>query len=454
MMQYRPSRLAAFVALALTWLLSGCGETSLPTASGEGAIRGINGIVTAPDLNFLIEERTLDPVTYQGVSGFRDWDDLEYTVNFDYLPPGGADSVRVASQFIDVVANMEYTVVVTGSIANPSVVFWESEERVWDGTETFFEIDFAHLSPTLGQVDVYYELVGELPAVGNEVATLSFGDRIPHVQFENGDYVLYLTAPGDPTTVLYESIVIIGSTQQRTTIGLFDPDPSKTAPVGVTLFSQVGASQTLADTRFPPQLRVLHASIDTVNVDGYLDENLATLVYPNIAFKGLSQYEEAPDGVTPLTLTEAGNSANVVYEVQLSRFLNTRRTQALIEVADALLTRPLEDQGRPLETYPVVRITHLSKNVDAIDIYEVDPGTVIDETVFPKFLGIQTGLSTEFFATNSAGMREFVLTLFLDQEPIATSLVLDLQAGDYVDIAILDTADPAVLELHVFDSNL
>jgi hypothetical protein len=454
MMQYRPSRLTAFVAVALTWLLSGCGETSLPSPAGKGAIRGINGIVTAPDLNYLIEERALESVTFQGVSGFRDWDDLDYTVNFDYVPPGGADPVRVASQYIDVVVNTEYTVVVTGSIANPTIVTWESEERTWDGTETFFEIDFAHLSPTLGQVDVYFELVDVDPVAGMEIASLSFGERIPHVEFPNGDYVLWLTAPGDPATVLYQSIVIIGSTQQRNTLGFFDPDPSKTASVGVTLFSQAGASQTLADTRFPPQVRILHASIDTGNVDGYLDENLATLVYPDVAFKDVSVYAETPGGVTPLTLTEAGNSANVLYEVDLNRFLNTRRTQALINVSDTLLTRPLEDQGRPLETYPVVRITHLASNIDAVDIYEVDPGTALEDVQFPKFFGVQAGVSTEFFATDSTGMREFVLTLFVEKDPVSAPLILDLQNGNFVDIAIVDTADPNVLELFVFDSNL
>jgi hypothetical protein len=33
-------------------------------------------------------------------------------------------------------------------------------------------------------------------------------------------------------------------------------------------------------------------------------------------------------------------------------------------------------------------------------------------------------------------------------------VTLDLASGDVVDMAILDTADPAVVELLVFDSNL
>ena len=440
--------------IAAIFLLAGCSESRLPTPTGKGAVRGINGIVTAPELNFLNEERSLENVGYLDVSGFREWDDLDYTFNFDYFPPYNNERERIASHFVDVVPDTEYTIVLTGTMANPTLVTWDTAERTWAGTETVFEMDIAHLSPALGQVDVYFDLVGIAPVVGMEVGTLSFGERIPHQEFAEGDYVVTLTAPGDPATVLYESIVVGGTPQQRTTLGIFDPDPSKTAPVSVTLYFQSGASQTLADTRFPQQVRILHAWFGTPNFDGYLDEGLATLVYQDVAYKAASQYVDVPDIVTPLTLTEAGNSGNVLYETELQRFLNNRRTLTPVSLPDTVGTRPLDDAARPLETYPVVRITHMSANLDLLNIYEVDPGTVIDDNVSPKFFGAQLGVTTEFFAADSTGQREFVVTLLGEQDPVSLPLVLDLEVGDFVDVAIVDTADPAVVELHVFDSNL
>jgi hypothetical protein len=53
-------RLFVVVAtLAIVTAVSSCAESSRQQATGKGNVRGINGIVTAPDVSFLIEERNL-----------------------------------------------------------------------------------------------------------------------------------------------------------------------------------------------------------------------------------------------------------------------------------------------------------------------------------------------------------------------------------------------------------
>ena len=107
--------------------------------------------------------------------------------------------------------------------------------------------------------------------------------------------------------------------------------------------------------------------------------------------------------------------------------------------------------ARPLEAFPVARITDLSSNVTSLDIYDVEAGTVLDDDVIARFGGAIPGISTDFFDV-AAGMREFVLTLPGEKTPIATPLVIDFADGDVVDMIIVDTADPAVVELRVFES--
>ena len=118
----RLSALAAIVVVVTA--ASGCAESSRPQATGKGEIRGINSIVTAPDVTFLIEERTLASLSFKDSSGFSSYDDLPYNFNFDVLLPGDLERTRLATQFIDVVLDTQYTVVLTGMVANPSTFFW------------------------------------------------------------------------------------------------------------------------------------------------------------------------------------------------------------------------------------------------------------------------------------------------------------------------------------------
>ncbi len=225
------SNISIAMALIAVLLTGGCAETSLEEATGKGTIRGINAIVTAPELIFMIEERSIGNARFKGAAGFAEYDDLTYNFNFDALLPGDATPTRLATQFIDVLVDTEYSLVITGTVANPAIMFWEAAARVWDGTETVFEADFAHLSPSLGEVDVYFAPVGTMPVLGNAIGTLSFGERIPHLEFADGDYELIITPRDDPDPLnyLYQSNDLTSTSATRITFAFFDPDPSITA---------------------------------------------------------------------------------------------------------------------------------------------------------------------------------------------------------------------------------
>ena len=91
-----------------------------------------------------------------------------------------------------------------------------------------FEVDFVHLSPLLGQVDIYYAPTGTAPVSGNQIGTLSNGDRIPYMELEQGEYEIILTAPGDPSTIVFQSGGIERTPASRITIALFDTNPTIT----------------------------------------------------------------------------------------------------------------------------------------------------------------------------------------------------------------------------------
>lgn len=262
MIERRRRLLAAVAVTVLLVLGAGCSESQFDQATGKGWVRGINSIVDSPELFFVIEGQAEGGITFRETEGFNEWDDLSYNFSFDLFRQGEDAPDRLVTQLVDVEPDIEYSLALIGSLDEPSLLMWEVPERAWDGSETVFEADFVHLSPQIGQLDIYYAPEGTAPAAGNQVGTLSYGERLPYREFEQGDYVLVLTAPGDPATVILESAPLASAPAERITLALFDPDSTITSAVGVNIISRDGTSATVGDANAPPRVRMLHAAFE------------------------------------------------------------------------------------------------------------------------------------------------------------------------------------------------
>ncbi len=193
---------AILLTISAAFILGACGgDSALPVATGKGTIRAINSIKTSPEVAFLIEERSIGAANYREVTSLSSYDDLNYTFNFDAFFAGDDALTRVASQNLDVVSDMDYVLVLTGTLSDASVIVWETTTREFAQTETIFEARFAHTSDSLGTVDYYFAAAGVAPAAGEEVGTLDFGDVLTSLDFEAGVYVLTITSSGMPGPV-------------------------------------------------------------------------------------------------------------------------------------------------------------------------------------------------------------------------------------------------------------
>jgi hypothetical protein len=444
------SILALSVVLAT---VAGCAETSKVEATGKGTIRGINAIVTSPEAIFRIEEVIVGTASFKQAAGFSPYDDLSYNFNFDVIIPGETDAVRLASQFVDVIADTEYTLVLGGSIAAPTITMWEEPERDWTEGETVYEVDFVHLSPTLGEVDLYFLPFGTVPAQGLAIATLNYGDRVPYQEYPQGGRDIFITLKDDPDNYLYQSPTVPPTPGARTTFAIFQPDPTLTANIAVNLIDSSGGSSNLPDIGSKPVFRLLHAAFGTTNVNGYLNNDFGTIVFENVGFGEISAYVELDPVIGPFTLTDTLNSGAPVHEEEVSIGGNSIHTIYFSGEPGALSYLDFPDSGRPLETSPQVRLTNVSVNAGTVDIYLLEPGTVIEVGTPIQFNSLPTLLSTGFFGP-IAGNYEITITNSGDSVPIAPPVTFDLANGDIVDIAIMDTADPAVMNLFVITSTL
>ena len=268
-------------------LLSACGgDSKLPTATGDGAVRAINAIPDSPDVFFLIEERVLGTaIQYQGSSAPSTWNDFNYVFNFEIFYAGDTVSTRVASQSHKVEKDRDHIFVLTGDINAPTITVWNGDIREWQGNETVLEARFSHASSSLealGDIDIYFDEVGTALGTNPPVATLAFGEIGDAIDFEEGEYVMTVTAAGDLNTVHFISSETNYLPVFAHVFTVFDGDGNDTAPIIVRSMTSVGNPLRLADARFPPQTRFIHSAYTLETVDIYNDDLLTSQIAADV----------------------------------------------------------------------------------------------------------------------------------------------------------------------------
>ena len=431
-----------------TVIFAGCaGESDFPVATGEGNIRAINAIKTSPTMGVLIEERQLGTVAYKLSTAVATFDDLDYTFNVEAILAGDILVTRVASQFVDVVLDTEYTLLISGALAAPDITVWEMPIREWSGTETVFEARFAHTADSLGDIDVYFAAPGIAPMVGAEQGTLSFGEILPVADFESGDFVVTVTAAGDPMTVYFESDVVIPGPLASVVISIFDGDANELAPYALRMFNDAGAVSVLAETNYPPTVRFYHASTALDLADVYNDETLmAPPFLTDHAFADVAGDIVLPAGTNLLFYTEAGMSDMPLFDSQVTVFLGTLKNLYVVGDVDALQAIETVPDRRSVETVVKFSFLHTALNHESVDLYIVDTGTDITEAL-PRIISLAVGNLPTTIAFQE-GSYDIYLTPAGETIVITGPVALDAILGDvYEFIAYDNLGDPMTADL-------
>jgi hypothetical protein len=400
--------------------ISACSsESNLPVATGKGSIMALNAISTSPEIGFLIEERTAGAAVFKANTAPRDWDDLDYTFHFEAVIPPQPGTTRIASQFLDVVADMEYMFLVWGALAAPTITIWEKPIRTFDGTATVFEMRVGHAAEALGTVDVYYAPDGVAPVLGEQFATLAPGEISATADFDStGDYVLTVTAEGAPGNVLFQSAATPLLSNQSVVITIFEGDANDTAPVVSKVINSTGQSTTLVDDRSLPTVRYVHATMDLATSDIYV------------------------------TFTAAGNPGAILHETTLTTFIGTRLNFYMsVDTSvdpDALIgVRQIVDR-RSIETIARLTFFHSAVNHSTVDLYVVDSGTLIDE-VLPRQIQLPYRVQTPALALGE-GSFDVYITTSGEKTILDGPIPFDTVLGGVYEAVLLDRVDPALAE--------
>jgi hypothetical protein len=337
--------------------------------------------------------------------------------------------------------------VLTGDVTAPTVTVWEASERVWAGTETVFEMRFAHTAATVGPVDIYFAPDGTLPAIGEERGTLNFGEVLPSLDIESGDYVLTVTTAGDDTDILFQTAAVTYGEQVALILPIFDGDELNTAPIIAQLINAVSGSATLVDVNSLPTIRFIQASFDLANSDVYDDEFITNLVLIDHAYRDFSGDIAGIVGTTPVTYTTVGDTSAILFESGIAMVQDRHYNFLVIGREGERFGQTYVPDRRSVSTFAKLRTYHAAFNHATLDLYVLVAGTPIDDEL-PVIPGMAYSLISPTLAYDT-GSYDLYLTLPDEKTIVAGPMQFDLTIGDNVEVFFIDTVDPATAEILV-----
>ncbi len=429
--------------------LSACtSDSSLPDPSGKGRIRAINAMPGSPEVVFKIEERTLGILPYKQWSTPTRFDDFEYNFNFDVKVPDEIGQDRVATLVTKIDADRDYVFVVTGTdVYDPTITIWETDVRAWTEGETVFEASFSHLSDTLGDVDVYFADPATPPLTGEQVATLSYGDVMDPMDFEQGAYVITITEAGNVNNVYFTSGENSFNATTSHTMALLDGNANDTTPYLVMTISDIGLSLRITDPSYVPTIRFVHAAKTLQAVDVYDDETLTSQVATGVTF-GVA----TPDLPTATEdkvyyFTPAGSTATTLFSQPASSPPDSQHSSMyLIGDTDAWSGVYVTLDRSSASTFARLRIFHGAFENSVVNFYVLPRGEPRTEDSIPRMPRVGFGLLTASQELAAGSYDLYVTDISEELNQLAGPYELDVANGDVVFLQIVDTDDPTMIE--------
>ena len=431
-------------------ILAACtGDSQLPTPTGKGGVRAINAIPGSPFIEFRIEERSLTGLTYKSSSTPVLYDNFAYNFNFDIDEPGAAEQRRIATVPLQVEAGREHVFALTGTIDDPTVLTWTTDLRTWDGTETVFEMRFAHLSVTLDDVDVFFQDPDDPVTAGGHVARLAYGDIMDFADFAaDGTYKITITAAGDVNVVHFESSTLEFTSQSSTTMSLFDGNENDTGPYVLGSMSSSGQALRISDPAYLPTIRLVHGASNLQAVDVYRDELLTEVVTTNVMPGVPTADIEVPAEDTTLYFTPAGSVATTLFPEAIGSPPSGVPSELFLIGESDNTWRGVNLAVDRSSSSTIVKFTVFNGayNNQLLEIFVVARDEAIGADQLPTVPRVSYGLPSNT-AVLVAGSYDLYLASPGTRDAVGGPFPFDVALGDVVTLMAIDDVDPAVVQI-------
>ncbi|MCG8370753.1 MAG: DUF4397 domain-containing protein, partial [Proteobacteria bacterium] len=418
---------------------------------GKGSVRAINAIPGSPVTGFLIEERLLGSMSYQESSAPSSFDDFDYNFNFQVSLPGEDDPTRVATVPHKVEADRDHVFVLGGDPSNPTVGIWTSDLRQWDDGATAFEVRFAHqiVSRSMQAVDFYLDEAVDPQVVSNRVATVSYGEVSAMQDFEEGRYVVTITAADDPGDVLFTSPANSIGPRTSETVVAFDGDENDTSGLVVNMTNDLGIQRILPDANSVPTVQFLHASLPLPGVDVYDDDTLTNRIVSGLAHGESSAELPASGDAQEYFWTPENSTATILFQAPYQAPAGSRTVISVVGPTDQWVYSDALPDRAPVSLYAKLLFYQTALDNALVDVYLLPADDTIEDDDNP-IAGVLPTPSLTPPIPVQAGAYDLFLTPAGERTTLAGPVRIDVVNGDVVEMVILDTADPAVAELKPF----
>lgn len=434
---------AILLSTSVMFGLSACNDDDddiikLPEPVLETQVRVIHAGVDAPKVNVNANGvELLTDVDYAVSSGFTTVPVDTYAIGVDAQLADGS-VLEVLTAELDAMAEMQYTAVAVGKVADDTLQLKLIANAVSDIATDYARVQVLHGASDVGLVDIYVTAPGADITTQAPTLSANFLDVSDQLEILASDYQIRITASGQKTPVFDSGTVPLQAGNDYL-ISAIPNAATGDSPVAL-LVALDDAQVVLQDTMTGSDVRAIHAVADAPAVDIFLD-GAATPAVNMLSFSEFTDYLNVPEGDHTITVAaDADNSVVVIDAAPVT--LAQGASYSVLAVgslsdSDIAPLVVMEDRRR-VATEAKLNIIHASYSAGNVDIYLTPSSDITAAT---------PALSNVPFKATSGSLSvpagDYVVTVTGTGSKTAAigPLNVTLAAGNLYSVAAVDAAN-------------
>ena len=284
--------------------------------------------------------------------------------------------------------------------------------------------------------------------IGEELATLNYGEVSPPMDLTAEDLVLTFTVAGDPTQIVFQSDTTSIVSSQSIYAMIIPAIENLTAPYLGRLINLGGGDADLVDPRFPPTIRLIQTAMTLGNADVYDDAMLMNQILSDFAFGEVTGDLTSTTDQVDYTFTDVGNIGAILLEFGFTAFAGRHHNLYVVETPTGLAPIGQVAERTTVSTLARARIFPAANNHQTLDMFLLNAGDPLDGDT-PVFTRLVYSLVSPTLNL-AAGSYDIYLTAEDDRTVIVEGPVqMDIGLGEFQEYVIFDEVDPATAELRL-----
>jgi hypothetical protein len=423
-------------------LSAGCDEGR--KAPGRTGVQVVNAAPGFEVLTFMRERDTRNAATmaFKGAQEFVwDVDTYDFTIGTRTLDERLAAPTWTFSATIETANTYEFVLTDVGGEIQP-IVLTKPPPPASDA-----QIVALNAGSALPAMDLYLERPGVGIAGATPRGTFNALEQIAARTLPSGEYELFLTAAGDPATVLLASTTINLPAGATSTLVVTPEGGLGTALMSVLLL-QSTTTTTLYDRNTTAEIRFINAPTDRGARDIAINSQFTPPLFPAAPFGEPTAYATTPIGAYQLQITPVGNPGVLELDQAVAGTVNARLTALVTGPTGTLAAAFVPDDGRSIYGEAKLRLASAAAQFPILDFVLTPPDGNPND-----YLGLATLATPAIaqYAPIAPGEYDLYLRIYGSTTIVSGPTRLNVAGGGIYGVLAVDGPDTATAEVRLFD---